>query len=218
MNWIISPKINAAGGGVVRRGARRTRRRARYTSDKSFCDTFHAGDDAVLRQGRTTGRRRARECGDSRGAVVQGLLGVGAGLDGDQGVTAGTLRTAGAAGRRLLASAATAVSAAAPARRLAGGRLPRLARRAVRRRLLAPRRLQRQGRPRLRLQNFQTLWNDAGLPHDRAAHGRHRGARDGHRRRCSRCRSRSTWRRSRAAACAGCSSSRCSCRCGPATW
>ena len=77
-----------AGGRVVRRGARRTRSRARETADKNHCETSTPTDEEYFDQVAywTT---PTKDCGDDRGAVCKDYSEWVAGLDGDQGLTAG---------------------------------------------------------------------------------------------------------------------------------
>ena len=135
------PEGQRRSGGVVRRGARRTRSRARETAVKNHCEIFHADDEDVLREGRVL------DDADARSAVTTAER------------SARTTPSGSRPGRRsraepqpLLRAPAppAAVAAARGAGRLAGHRLPRLAGRPVRRRLLAARHVHRPGRARLR--------------------------------------------------------------------
>jgi putative spermidine/putrescine transport system substrate-binding protein len=69
MNWIVSPKTNAAVAEWFGQ-APSNAKACDYTSDKSFCDTFHASDQAYFDKVHywTTPRTA---CGDSRGAVCK---------------------------------------------------------------------------------------------------------------------------------------------------
>ncbi len=69
MNWIVSPKTNAAVAEWFGQ-APSNEKACDYTSDKSFCDTFHASDQAYFDKVHywTTPRTA---CGDSRGAVCK---------------------------------------------------------------------------------------------------------------------------------------------------
>ena len=73
MNHIISPEANAAGGGVVRRGAgerevvrphRQPARRLRGTED--HCEVFHADDEEFFDQIEYW-KTPVSDCGDDRG-------------------------------------------------------------------------------------------------------------------------------------------------------
>ena len=126
---------------MVRRGAGQREGVRRRPPTRHFCTTFHADDQAYFDKVSywTTPRT---QCGDGRGDGVQGLRGLGAGLDRDQGIR-GRGRTAGA-------TASPARAAAQRAAGLARRRLPRLARRPLRLGLLAARRLQRRDRQAVR--------------------------------------------------------------------
>ena len=71
MNHIICPKANAAGRGVVRRGAGqrevvRADGRSRITAT-----IYHADDEEYFDAASTTGPRRVADCGDDRGDVCK---------------------------------------------------------------------------------------------------------------------------------------------------
>ena len=104
-------------------------------------------------------------------------------------------------------------------RRWAGSRSSTSARsRCCSSRLLVPRPADLGDQPRAHARELPAAPERPGLPDDHAAHRRHRGAGDDHRRRCSRSRSPTTWRASRSPRtrepCCSCS---CCCRCGRAT-
>ncbi|MEP6954044.1 MAG: ABC transporter substrate-binding protein [Solirubrobacteraceae bacterium] len=69
MNWIVSPKTNAAVAEWFGQ-APSNAKACDYTSDKGFCDTFHAADQAYFDKVKywTTPRK---DCGDARGAVCK---------------------------------------------------------------------------------------------------------------------------------------------------
>ena len=64
------------------------------TADKDHCDIFHADDEAYFDKVAywTT---PTKDCGDDRGDGLQGLLRVGPGVDGDQGLGRRPLRRVG---------------------------------------------------------------------------------------------------------------------------
>ncbi len=69
MNWIVSPKTNAAVAEWFGQ-APSNARACRFTSDKGFCDTFHAADQKYFDRVRYWTTPRS-DCGDSRGAVCK---------------------------------------------------------------------------------------------------------------------------------------------------
>ena len=166
MNHIISPEGERRRwpSGSARR--RRTRSRARRPPTKNHCEIFHADDEDVLRPGGLLDdaaqavRRRPR-------GHLQGLLRVGQGLDGDQGLRSGPAVDGGSQRQReeaggpqahrlpLAAPARSARAAAVGADGLAGDRLPGLARGAVRGVALAARHVQRRDRPQDRPPELQ---------------------------------------------------------------
>ena len=68
MNWIISPRCNAAGRGVVRRGAGQPEGVRRRPRTRSHCDTFNAGDKEFFDEV-DFWATPTRNCGDDRGNV-----------------------------------------------------------------------------------------------------------------------------------------------------
>ena len=94
MDWITSPKVNAQV--AVWFGEAPSNMKACAEAEKlspGHCDTFHANDEAYFSHVHLWVipdrqlRRLAREC-------LQGLLGVAPGMDGDQGLTSGPMRSA----------------------------------------------------------------------------------------------------------------------------
>ena len=150
------------GGGVVRRGAvEREGLRLHVGQDHSA--TRSTPDQAYFDKVRywTTPRTDVRRLSrGGRARTTRPGCRPGPRSRASRSVRSRTVRRS--AGRRLAdrcTAAAPAGRCCCPARGLAGRRLPRLARRPVRRGVLAPGRLQRQGRPSYSLENFQTLWN-----------------------------------------------------------
>ena len=85
MNHIISPKANAAVAEWFGEAPSNAKSCAE-TADEDHCDTFHADDEEYFDQVAywTTPRGRLRR---RPGRGLQGLLGLGAGLDRDQGMS-----------------------------------------------------------------------------------------------------------------------------------
>ena len=125
MNYIVSPKANAAGGRVVRRGAVEQARLRRDGRQTDHCTTFHADDEAYFEPDLVLDHADRNQCLDGRDERhLQGLRGLDAGLDGDQGLTTVPRRDmAPAACRRVRQAAAPARVVAAPPRRRAAGAL-----------------------------------------------------------------------------------------------
>ena len=66
MDWIMSPKVNAAGGGVVRRGAGPDQGLRADRRTRTHCTTYHALDQAYADR-ISYWTTPTKECGDDRG-------------------------------------------------------------------------------------------------------------------------------------------------------
>ena len=187
MDWIISPKVNAEVAEWFGEAPSNAKSCAETAGQEPLQD-LPRRRPGLLRQGLLLDdaahavRRRPR-------GGVQGLRGLGAGLDRDQGLR----------GHPEGATASPARAAAQRAAGLARRRLPGLARRPLHLGLLAARRLQRRDRQAADPRQLQAAVGERRLPDDRAA------ARSGSPRwsrsptRCSPSRSPSSWPRSPAA-------------------
>ncbi len=84
MDHIISPKANAQVAEWFGEAPSNAKSCAE-TAVKNHCEIFHADDEAYFDQVAywTT---PTKDCGDDRGRHLQGLLGMGQGLDRDQGL------------------------------------------------------------------------------------------------------------------------------------
>ena len=196
MNWIETPEDQAQVAEWFGE-APANLKACDQTADKAHCDTFKAGDKRSTT--RSSSGRRRRELPRQPRQPVRGLLQVGPGLDGDQGLTRHAVRRRTRcpshradsrpgepppARRALLARprAARRVAAGAPLGWLGVVYLG-LARRPVRHVVLDAERLHRPDRQGLLPRQLPDDLRRARLPQDRAAHGLDRGAGDGHRHR-----------------------------------
>ena len=201
MNHIISPKANAAVAewfGEAPANARRAPRpRARTTARPSTPTTRRTSTRS------RTGRRRRRTAATTAATVCKDYsewVQPGRRSRADAGPHQGhrcSGRSDATSARRLAGPAPRlSLGCCAGAARLAGHRLPRLARGPVRRGVLDARPVHRaRSSTSTASQNFETIVERRGLPR-RSSCGRSRSPRgDDHRHRCSPSRSRSTWRK-----------------------
>ena len=87
MDWIISPKVNAQVAEWFGEAPAQTKACDRDRRQEASATTYHALDPAYADQ-ISYWTTPTKDCGDDRGNDLQGLRGLDAGLDRDQGLTA----------------------------------------------------------------------------------------------------------------------------------